>query len=146
MPTVYQNPASTGTDGDLCNKATGGRKVAKSGERTPDEAGFRTGVIVVGQQQAELVPVVELLTRLSPRNVRLVENIVRCVLAEQVTVPEIDRSRGLRIHQCKTPICMDRRCMRYVLSGRGGIEPPTQGFSKRGSAVHSSAIPAASDK
>ncbi len=66
---------------------TGGRKAAKPGERTPDEAGFHTGVIVVGQQQAALVPVVELLTRLSPGNVRLVENIVRCVLAEQDSGP-----------------------------------------------------------
>ena len=52
-------------------------------EPTPDDVGFHTGVIVVGQQQAALVPVVELLTRLSPKNVRLVESIVRCVLAEQ---------------------------------------------------------------
>lgn len=29
------------------------------------------------------MPVVELLTRLTPANVRLVESIVRCVLAEQ---------------------------------------------------------------
>jgi transcriptional regulator with XRE-family HTH domain len=62
---------------------TGGRKVAKSSQVTPDEAGFHTGVIVVGQQQAALVPVLEILTRLLPKNVRLVENIVRCVLTEQ---------------------------------------------------------------
>ncbi|CAN7698135.1 hypothetical protein LJR289_005625 [Pseudoduganella sp. LjRoot289] len=62
---------------------TGGRKVAKSSDATPDEVGFHTGVIVVGQQQALLVPVVELLTRLSSDNVRLVEKIVRAVLLEQ---------------------------------------------------------------
>lgn len=61
---------------------TGARKAAKSSETIHDEAGAHTGVILVGQDQGSLVPVVELLTRLSPANVRLVENIVRCVLAE----------------------------------------------------------------
>ena len=62
---------------------TGARKAAKRSETIHDEAGAHTGVIIVGQDQAALMPVVELLTRLSPANVRLVENIVRCVLAEQ---------------------------------------------------------------
>ena len=62
---------------------TGARKAAKLGEPTPDEIGAHTGVILVGQDHAALMPVVELLTKLSPANLRLVENIVRCVLAEQ---------------------------------------------------------------
>lgn len=61
----------------------GVRKPPKSNETTPDEIAVQSEIIVVGQQQAVLVPVVELLMRLSPSNVRLVENIVRCVLAEQ---------------------------------------------------------------
>lgn len=61
----------------------GARKPSKSSEITSDETAVQSEIIVVGQQQALLVPVVELLTRLSPSNVRLVENIVRCVLAEQ---------------------------------------------------------------
>lgn len=48
-----------------------------------DDAAIPTGFVVVAEQPAAIVPVVELLTRLSPSNVRLVENIVRCVLAEQ---------------------------------------------------------------
>ena len=50
-----------------------------------EDAAVQSGVVVVvvAEQQAALVPVVELLTRLSPSNVRLVENIVRRVLAEQ---------------------------------------------------------------
>ncbi len=62
---------------------TGARKATKSSEAADDEVGPHTGVILVGQDQAALVSVVELLTRLSPSNVRLVENIVRCVLDEQ---------------------------------------------------------------
>jgi transcriptional regulator with XRE-family HTH domain len=62
---------------------TGSRKTAKSDEPMPAEASAHAGVILVGPDQAALMPVVELLTRLSPANVRLVENIVRCVLAEQ---------------------------------------------------------------
>lgn len=41
------------------------------------------GVVVVGKNQAAVVPVVELLAKLSAKNVRLVESIVRCVLASQ---------------------------------------------------------------
>ena len=41
------------------------------------------GVVVVGKHQAAVVPVVELLAKLSPKNIRLVESIVRCVLASQ---------------------------------------------------------------
>jgi transcriptional regulator with XRE-family HTH domain len=62
---------------------TGVRKAAKSSEAMHDDVGGHMGVILVGQDQAALVPVVELLTRLSPANVRLVESIVRCVLDEQ---------------------------------------------------------------
>lgn len=65
----------------------GERKTLKSSGKTSDEIAFQSGVIVVGQHQVELVPVVELLTRLSPSNLRLVENIVRCVLTEQEKKP-----------------------------------------------------------
>jgi transcriptional regulator with XRE-family HTH domain len=62
----------------------GARKTSKAAsENTSDDVAVQTGVIVISQQHAALVPVVELLTRLSPANVRLLENIVRCVLAEQ---------------------------------------------------------------
>lgn len=60
-----------------------------TGRRRPskvvDAAGSRPelGVIVVGKNQAAVVPVVEMLAKLSPKNVRLVENMVRCVLASQ---------------------------------------------------------------
>lgn len=60
-----------------------GHKAAKVSESPPDEAGLSAGIIIVSQQQAALVPVIELLAHLSPKNVRLVESIVRCVLAEQ---------------------------------------------------------------
>jgi hypothetical protein len=43
------------------------------------------GVFVVSADQAALVPVVDLLTRLSPPNVRLAESIIRCILAEQLS-------------------------------------------------------------
>lgn len=59
---------------------TGKRRAAKNGEQFPAD---EVGVVVVGKQQAALVPVVELLAKLSPQNVRLVESIVRCVLASQ---------------------------------------------------------------
>lgn len=59
---------------------TGKRRAAKIGEQLPAN---EVGVVVVGKQQAALVPVVELLAKLSPQNVQLVENIVRCVLASQ---------------------------------------------------------------
>lgn len=42
-----------------------------------------SGVVVVSAEQATLVPIVDLLTRLSPANVRLAEGILRCILAEQ---------------------------------------------------------------
>ena len=44
--------------------------------------------------------------------------------------PEMDRSRGLRIPETTTPTFMSGRCVTYVLGGRGGIEPPTQVFSR----------------
>ena len=47
------------------------------------EAAAHSGVIVIGKDQAALVSLVELLTQLSESNLRLVENIVRCVLSEQ---------------------------------------------------------------
>jgi transcriptional regulator with XRE-family HTH domain len=59
---------------------TGKRKIAKTGEKSAET---EAGVIVVGKRQAAIVPVVELLAKLSPQNIRLVENIVRCVLASQ---------------------------------------------------------------
>lgn len=61
----------------------GARKAPKASGMAHDDAAVQTGAVVVAEQQAAIVPVVELLTRLSPSNVRLVENIVRCVLAEQ---------------------------------------------------------------
>ena len=39
--------------------------------------------------------------------------------AQRLTAPEIDRTRGLRIPETTTPICMDRRFVRYVLGGPG---------------------------
>lgn len=62
---------------------TGARKAMGAKGAAPEDAGVHTGVFVVGQHQAALVPVVEMLTRLSASNVRLVEGLVRCVLAEQ---------------------------------------------------------------
>jgi transcriptional regulator with XRE-family HTH domain len=58
---------------------TGKRKAAKASEKAESEV----GVVVVGKHQAAVVPVVELLAKLSPKNIRLVEGIVRCVLASQ---------------------------------------------------------------
>jgi transcriptional regulator with XRE-family HTH domain len=62
---------------------TGTRRVAKSGETTSLEPAVHSGVIVIGEQQTALVPLVELLTQLSPGNLRLMENILHCILAEQ---------------------------------------------------------------
>lgn len=59
---------------------TGKRKAANTGEKTVES---EVGVVVVGKHQAAIVPVVELLTKLSPKNIRLVESIARCVLASQ---------------------------------------------------------------
>lgn len=59
---------------------TGKRKAVKAGEKSAES---EVGVVVVGKQQAAIVPVVELLAKLSPKNIRLVEGIVRCVLASQ---------------------------------------------------------------
>lgn len=59
---------------------TGKSKAAKVGEK---QAEGEVGVAVVGKHQATVVPVVELLAKLSPKNIRLVEGIVRCVLASQ---------------------------------------------------------------
>lgn len=39
----------------------------------------------VSADQAALVSVVDLLTRLSPPNARLAESIIRCILAEQLS-------------------------------------------------------------
>ncbi|SFI48643.1 hypothetical protein SAMN04515618_1308 [Collimonas sp. OK307] len=56
------------------------RKAEKS-----NETAAQSELIVLGKEQTALVPVIELLSLLSSSNVRLVENIVRCVLAEQGT-------------------------------------------------------------
>lgn len=61
---------------------TGKRKSAKAGDKASEN---EVGVVVIGKHQAAVVPVVELLAKLSPKNIRLVENIVRCVLASQET-------------------------------------------------------------
>ncbi|MYM96490.1 hypothetical protein [Duganella vulcania] len=63
----------------------GARKVSKPSGMAHDDASIPPGGVVVSQQQAALAPVVDLLMRLSPSNVRLVEKIVRCVLDEQDT-------------------------------------------------------------
>jgi len=63
----------------------GARKVPKPSGMAHDDASIPPGGIAVSQHQAALAPVVDLLTRLSPSNVRLVEKIVRCVLDEQDT-------------------------------------------------------------
>jgi transcriptional regulator with XRE-family HTH domain len=60
-----------------------GRRIDKAGRHAPGELDSSAGVIVVGQQQAALGPIVDMLTHLSSANVRLVEKIVRVVLAEQ---------------------------------------------------------------
>lgn len=59
---------------------SGKRKAAKAGGAT---AANEVGVVVVGKHQSDVVPVVELLAKLTPKNIRLVEGIVRCVLASQ---------------------------------------------------------------
>ncbi|MBB5371073.1 MULTISPECIES: hypothetical protein [unclassified Janthinobacterium] len=59
---------------------TGKRRAAKATEKA-DES--EVGVVVVGKNQAAIVPVVELLAKLSPKNIRMVESIVRCVLTSQ---------------------------------------------------------------
>lgn len=58
---------------------TGKRKATK----TAGAADGEVGVVVVGKNQPAIVPVVEMLAKLSPTNIRLVEGIVRCVLASQ---------------------------------------------------------------
>ncbi len=59
---------------------TGKRRAAKAiGKPAESEV----GVVVVGKNQAAIVPVVELLAKLSPKNIRMVESIVRCVLTSQ---------------------------------------------------------------
>lgn len=59
---------------------TGKRRAAKSSGK-PAES--EVGVVVVGKNQAAIVPIVELLAKLSPKNIRMVEGIVRCVLTSQ---------------------------------------------------------------
>jgi transcriptional regulator with XRE-family HTH domain len=59
---------------------TGKRRVTKAGVVADRQ---EEGVVVVGKRQAAIIPVVELLAKLSPQNIRLVENIVRCVLVSQ---------------------------------------------------------------
>lgn len=62
---------------------TGARRVAKANEQAAAEAASHSGVIVIGKDQAALVSLVELLTQLSARNLRVTENIVRYLLSEQ---------------------------------------------------------------
>lgn len=59
---------------------TGKRRAAKVSSK-PAES--KVGVVVVGKNQAAIVPVVELLAKLSPKNIRMVKGIVRCVLTSQ---------------------------------------------------------------
>jgi transcriptional regulator with XRE-family HTH domain len=61
---------------------TGRRRAGKATDATLNAP--ERGVVVVGKNQAAVVPVVELLAKLSPKNIRLVENIIRCILASQV--------------------------------------------------------------
>lgn len=60
---------------------TGGRKAAQSSLQGETES--QSGVIIVGQQQEALVPVVQLLTRRSSSNIRVAEKILRAILSEQ---------------------------------------------------------------
>jgi transcriptional regulator with XRE-family HTH domain len=62
---------------------TGVRRVGEGSDQASTETASHRGVIVIGKDQAALVSVVDLLTQLSEGNLRLVENIVRCVLREQ---------------------------------------------------------------
>lgn len=62
---------------------TGAHREGKGSEQASTETASHRGVIVIGKDQAALVSVVDLLTQLSEGNLRLVENIVRCVLREQ---------------------------------------------------------------
>lgn len=69
-----------GVSAEWLRFGTGKRKAAKASEKASEN---EVGVVVVGKHQAAIVPVVELLAKLSPKNIRLVESIVRCVLASQ---------------------------------------------------------------
>jgi len=59
------------------------RKAVKPSEAAFDETAAQSTTITIDVDQAGLIPVIELLSLLSSSNVRLVENIARCVLAEQ---------------------------------------------------------------
>ena len=61
----------------------GTRRDVKFDEAAFNETAAQSITITIDVDQAMLVPIIELLTLLSTSNVRLVENIVRCVLAEQ---------------------------------------------------------------
>lgn len=61
------------------------RKAVKPSEVAFDETAAQSTMITINVDQAALIPLVELMALLSSSNVRLVENIVRCVLAEQGT-------------------------------------------------------------
>lgn len=58
----------------------GKRKAPRAGEKSSES---EIGVVVVGKHQEAIAPVVELLAKLSPKNIRLVESLARCVLASQ---------------------------------------------------------------
>ena len=61
----------------------GTRRAVKFDEAAFNETAAQSTTITIDVDQAMLVPIIELLTLLSASNVRLLENIVRCVLAEQ---------------------------------------------------------------
>lgn len=60
---------------------TGRRKPQSARDALPTES--NSSVVVISANQPALVPLLELLARLTPANLRLVEGLIRCVLAEQ---------------------------------------------------------------
>jgi transcriptional regulator with XRE-family HTH domain len=61
---------------------TGRRRQQPTRDVVPPEG--NPSILVIGASQPTLVPLLELLTRLTPANLRLVEGLIRCVLAEQL--------------------------------------------------------------
>jgi len=61
----------------------GSKRAERSKELALEDGLAESRVIVLSLEQVDLVPIVELLALLSPSNIRLVEGIVRCVLAGQ---------------------------------------------------------------
>jgi transcriptional regulator with XRE-family HTH domain len=60
---------------------TGRRKPQSARDASPPEN--NSSVVVISANQPALVPLLELLARLTPANLRLAEGLIRCVLAEQ---------------------------------------------------------------